>query len=340
MDRSALANVPTPYVPPTSFDLKSVTKAAQNVFGTVNPTVARCLHVWERDADGQTLSTDEGKVLGAVRKAVERTYKSAALSLTQAFGRYCAYCERPLSEYLQVEHVMPKSQYPTLAVDPDNLLLACAPCNRRKSDAPLRIDAAKWLTTTTPATYYAAIRATHYCWPDLDPSPTWLPLRFEYRDPVRKAWIEVDPATSVDAGLTCRTDPHVVPVRADVPGTGADLEVRVRVADASPSGANPTRGDEMIRLCGLNAAGSESTDAWVGKRTRTWLEAVGQWHAVVADPAGQQTAIGRGLLDLARHAGCFTVWHTTARLIDPALATLFVQEMGARFPGTDVLRLP
>lgn len=42
----------------------------------------------------------------------------------------------------------------------------------------------------------------------------------------------------------------------------------------------------------------------------------------------------------AGYAGCFTVWHTTARLIDPSLGMLFVQEMGAHFPGTDVARLP
>jgi uncharacterized protein (TIGR02646 family) len=47
----------------------------------------------------------------------------------------CAYCECKLDEeskYMEVEHFLPKDDYPNLVVDWDNLLPSCKRCNVRK----------------------------------------------------------------------------------------------------------------------------------------------------------------------------------------------------------------
>jgi len=68
-------------------------------------------------------------------------YKNWRKPLIDRIGYYCAYCNQPLSNSLQVEHVIPKN--PSLgyvAGDPlawDNMLLACGPCNNAKSNHPI-----------------------------------------------------------------------------------------------------------------------------------------------------------------------------------------------------------
>lgn len=63
-------------------------------------------------------------------------YKDWRFDLIGRLGAYCSYCEMPLSDSPQVEHVAPKSNltYPARLLSWDNMLLACGPCNRAKSD--------------------------------------------------------------------------------------------------------------------------------------------------------------------------------------------------------------
>lgn len=58
-------------------------------------------------------------------------------ALEQMSNTKCAYCECDLkkeSNYMQVEHFKPKSLFPTLVVEWDNLLPACQRCNGAKRD--------------------------------------------------------------------------------------------------------------------------------------------------------------------------------------------------------------
>jgi uncharacterized protein (TIGR02646 family) len=62
-----------------------------------------------------------------------KSYIKSAL-LTMAHNK-CAYCECKLDEeskYMEVEHFLPKDDYPYLVVDWDNLLPSCKRCNVRK----------------------------------------------------------------------------------------------------------------------------------------------------------------------------------------------------------------
>ncbi len=61
--------------------------------------------------------------------------------LIARIGYYCAYCNMPLSHSLQVEHVSPKNPpvgtVPGSALDWDNMLIACGPCNNAKDNTPI-----------------------------------------------------------------------------------------------------------------------------------------------------------------------------------------------------------
>ena len=56
-------------------------------------------------------------------------YKSYHKDLFDAYGPYCAYCEKKDHD-LDIEHVEPKSKVPTKKTTWSNLLLACPTCNR------------------------------------------------------------------------------------------------------------------------------------------------------------------------------------------------------------------
>lgn len=68
-------------------------------------------------------------------------YKQWRNHLIERVGYYCVYCNQPLSHSLQVEHVVPKSPpigvTPGSALDWDNMLLACGPCNNAKDNTPI-----------------------------------------------------------------------------------------------------------------------------------------------------------------------------------------------------------
>lgn len=61
-------------------------------------------------------------------------YADWRADLLARLGKYCSYCEMPLYDSPQVEHVAPKSVFPARRLDWTNMLLACGPCNRAKSD--------------------------------------------------------------------------------------------------------------------------------------------------------------------------------------------------------------
>ena len=67
-------------------------------------------------------------------------YKDWRSDLIDRIGNYCSYCNMVLNDSPQVEHVSPKNpqvgQIAGNMLDWDNMLLACGPCNRAKSNNP------------------------------------------------------------------------------------------------------------------------------------------------------------------------------------------------------------
>ncbi len=76
--------------------------------------------------------------VGGVDKTVA-AYQEWRADLIDRLGYYCVYCNMPLSEQLQVEHVTAKvpvaGAVAGAALAWSNMLLACGVCNRAKSNA-------------------------------------------------------------------------------------------------------------------------------------------------------------------------------------------------------------
>jgi hypothetical protein len=63
-------------------------------------------------------------------------YKDWRQDLIDRIGNFCSYCNMVLNDSPQVEHVSAKSTNPAMLTTWDNMLLACGPCNRAKSNNP------------------------------------------------------------------------------------------------------------------------------------------------------------------------------------------------------------
>lgn len=80
--------------------------------------------------------------------------------LLEKWGRKCAYCDMQ-NIPLQIDHMIPKSRGGSNRID--NLTLACAPCNQKKSNLPLEMFSpkrAKNLSSKPPLQAAAAVNAT------------------------------------------------------------------------------------------------------------------------------------------------------------------------------------
>jgi RNase P subunit RPR2 len=60
-------------------------------------------------------------------------YSEYQVELTKKIGFYCSYCEMPLTHNVEIEHKIPKKQFPKYENDWRNLLLSCKNCNTSKS---------------------------------------------------------------------------------------------------------------------------------------------------------------------------------------------------------------
>lgn len=63
-------------------------------------------------------------------------YPKARFNLQADIGRYCSYCDEPVLQSIEVEHVLPKSTFPSFTVYYDNFYFACKRCNIMKGALP------------------------------------------------------------------------------------------------------------------------------------------------------------------------------------------------------------
>lgn len=92
------------------------------------------LAVWQAEVDAEpsyaTQVAKADKAWTAHRQTATLDAVEVLLSQMCCGGRRCAYCEDSLAS--DIEHIWPKSLYPSLVFDWQNYLYACAPCNRVK----------------------------------------------------------------------------------------------------------------------------------------------------------------------------------------------------------------
>lgn len=319
-----------------------------------NVPIQDCLDAWLRQVKGQKplggTVADQTRAVTAIQNRVGGVYKLASVPLTQELGAFCSFCETPLSGLLEVEHCVPKSEYPTFALDWDNFLLSCSPCNGSKGNTPSRSTVQGWLgkMRLTEQDYYQEIRQNHYVWADLESrSYRWLPLSLERYDSVGDTWhpVPMDEAANPDNVLLpydiakrevqariC--DPH------DPTGnTSNDWVVRVVTSGTAP------RADEMVRLCRLNENGklTSTYDRRVMNRTIQWFRTLLVLKNYnVAKGSGTQKQMWEMLLLAAQGAGFYSVWMTILDFHDPALALSFVNDSKAKnyYPNTEPKDLP
>src|SRR4051794_22162925 len=111
---------PAAYNPPASLKFLGANAATmKKLLGTDTPTLAACLGVWLRVVQSWKRKPKNHKDWLAAKKAVESRvediYKTAGVPLIGSIGEYCSYCGSRIPGLLEVEHVMPKAQYPTYA---------------------------------------------------------------------------------------------------------------------------------------------------------------------------------------------------------------------------------
>ena len=315
----------------------------QRVFGTTQPSTMRCLALVDDEISGRPLTADEKSAAAAIRRRIPQAYRPAAPYLLDDLGHYCSYCELPLHDPAQLEHALPKSQYPIFALDWTNFLPACIGCNSRKNDQPLRSVITARLPTEpppAPSAYFDEVRTRAYRWPDIDDVVGFFGIQLIWRDE-NDEWQPVPPAASVSTDTKQVRQMNVVEgdVRADVPALGLSNAVVAAIAvNEAPGGDDRT--DQMIKMCALarRPIPNDSADRRTLFRTEAWFSAVRALAPMAAGPL--PATLSPLVVDLITSKGFYWVWLSVATLISPALLRLVVDGTAGSIPGTDAARLP
>ncbi|MEK8017384.1 MAG: HNH endonuclease [Candidatus Parabeggiatoa sp.] len=71
-------------------------------------------------------------------------YQQARPDLIKRLGEYCSFCEGRIAANLALEHILPKSLHPQLALSWDNFLIACTNCNSTKGSQNIDLKDYYW----------------------------------------------------------------------------------------------------------------------------------------------------------------------------------------------------
>lgn len=67
-----------------------------------------------------------------------KEHSEAKHELLQRIGKYCSYCEKPLTQLIDVEHILPKTHFPQLKTNWHNFLISCRVCNDIKGHSSIK----------------------------------------------------------------------------------------------------------------------------------------------------------------------------------------------------------
>jgi hypothetical protein len=321
------------YTPPTNLTFSGDNgPIMQKIYSTKSPKLSDCLELWLAQVRGiaypvlnPPVSTKEmNTASSAIQNQVNNIYKQASVPLTSRLGDFCSYCEIPLPGLVEVEHMVPKSQYPTFSCEWSNFLMSCGPCNNTyKKDKPDRATVLGWLGGVGPYSeqqYRDEIMNNHYVWPDRNSYSYQLLSNVLYYDK-SGTWTVV---TTIDA-----VNPRNEVVSFDIstrtvvgkfyqgsglfaPSVTADVKVGID-ANTSFSPGDQVKANEMIKLCALNDIGNlDSTyDRRVVNRTLTWFKICTAWKFIDTITTQAQFDLVWPLIESqARAAGFYSLWVT------------------------------
>lgn len=94
--------------------------------------------VYQYNKDSLSPNPNERQTLwqAIFNSMVNTRYPKAQQYLIEQIGAFCSYCEVPVPQSIEVEHVAPKGPFPDVCTSWENFLLACSPCNKLKSNNP------------------------------------------------------------------------------------------------------------------------------------------------------------------------------------------------------------
>lgn len=357
--RPVVKGTDPPYTDKTTFTFKGANAVAIRKFitpvsGQNTFRITDCLTVWlayvkNSPLPPQATVQDRMRAKNAIENQVNALYKLAGVFLLQRIGPFCSYCEISVTGLLEVEHCVPKSNYPTFSTSWENFLLSCGACNTAKGNTPNRTLATGWTGKTNPTEQelYNEIRGTHYVWADEDSKAyDWMPVRLQYLN--QTVWTELSMklAANLD-NLQGPTDPTKRTVGARIysgPTTYNDVYVRAAVL-SDTTGKTPDNATETITLCNLNGVSdTQSTyDRRMFNRTIVWFTCLTSLKNL-KKAQDQQTfgILWNQMLMTASATGYYSVWLTLIAYVFPDLADNFVTDTNKDkyFPGTDVTDLP
>lgn len=308
-----------------NFDVSPVKAYVQGKFNTTNPTALQCLTELQRiyDTPVNSRSPVEKKYMKAMSDRVGDEYKRAAVGLEFFLSKYCSYCETPVLQLVEVEHIWPKSTLTIYALDWDNFLIACGPCNNAKSNKPPRSDIQALIGhAPTPAEYKQAIR-DYYVWPDTDASSyRWISYKLHSVTNGGTAALPVDQQISLghkkvflDALARTVTADILNPVN----NVSTNRSVRVTATGTGGAGANPANADaarRIIELMQINTLrGEHSYDSRVLRKTECWFEALNAIKRIrrlkaSTSSTGAYEDLWSQVMQTIEFAGFFSIWLT------------------------------
>ncbi|MET0555730.1 MAG: hypothetical protein ABW221_22010 [Vicinamibacteria bacterium] len=221
-----------------------------------------------------------------IRAVMAPLYRLANPHLSAQLGPYCCYCELPIpGHHLDVEHRIPKGNFPLLTTLWLNFLAACGRCDSAKGKGPSRALALLWFGGGAPneAQLMQAVEDRHF-WPDLPDVFTgqkrsFRRTRYRLRNVAgvggggAYAPIAMNLATAPNASLASFVN---YAVRANVPlapGAVPTAAVRVEVvcvgAPYLGAGAAAVNAQTVATINYLGLAVQNSARA--GYRTYTWF---------------------------------------------------------------------
>lgn len=290
----------------------------------------------------------------------EKGYKAATPILMGRIGKICSYCEQFLPDTVELEHCVPKGEFPYFWITWDNFLLSCGSCNTNgtgKGTAPSRATVKSWGGAKNPGevTLYNAVRA-NYVWPDIDQNAYQLlkpALWYLDTHNLPNTWKQLDDAASVGPDVKIGpVDPVARRVSATLRVGGNAPQVYEVAVKQVPSGQAAI---DSIPYFGLDLPGTASTrDSRRYARTIEWITAVENLRFIQAATALTYANELYRLLLFLRGRGHFSVWARVASLLivdatpvpGGGVGATIVKDIlnGANvdliWPGTDLTQVP
>jgi 5-methylcytosine-specific restriction endonuclease McrA len=293
------------------------------------------------------------KELRAARKVIADKvgdiYKQAAAHLVERIGEYCSYCETYVPGLLEVEHAVPKAQFPTFATAWKNFLLACGACNVKKGSHPTRSELRNWRNAdiTLEDDCYDDIRNQYVVWPDIAQNTTrkFFPRLFHDANNTGQ-WQIVSVVDAIDTdNVITSVDIATRSVKADLPTLGlSDVPVELRIETTNMQSEN-----RLVDLCKLNDKGAQNTthDRRLINRTRAWFAILKSVKSLLKMKSRTQfDASWTMLCGQAVSQGYFCLWlqvlkfHRDPSSSGQTLADRLIADTPNDFPNTVTAFLP